>query len=303
MVYTYDVDTIGTVGFKQNNRAALQTAINAAASAGQGFYITQPHGIDTTGLTIPSNSNIRFVGAGALKLAGTNGGTYTSDSHNMLLLNGVSNVVIENARLYGSKELNTLTSGEYGMGINISGACSGIILDSPMIYDNWGDGLYMGSGNSSNVEIYGMRIHNSRRNGISIISSNGLNMVDTEVYNIIDTNPKAAMDFEPNQNSDLLKNIRIVGFKSIRCQNGIAFSFQNVPGATAQVVDIIISDFEDYFCRDSAISTYNLAKGTNSVSGNIAFNNPIYVHSNNVRDTAGWDNSVTVTITNATTIA
>jgi hypothetical protein len=280
MNYDYDTTTITTVGFTQNNRAALQTLINNAAANGRGVYISQPHGIDTTGLTIPSNSNIRFIGNGALKLIGP----YSTDTYNMLLIDTVSNVLIFNPKLYGSKELNTLTTGEYGMGINIRGACTG-------------------SGNPSGLEIQSPRIYNVRRNGISVISTTGLTLSDVEVSNVIDTNPKAAIDFEPNSNADKLSGINVIGFRSIRCQNGLAFSFQNVPGATAQVIGINISGFEDYGCRDSAISYINLAKGTFSVSGSINITYPRYNHSNNIIYNPGWDNSVVVNITNPTTIA
>jgi hypothetical protein len=299
MNYDYDTTTITTVGFTQNNRAALQTLINNAAANGRGVYISQPHGIDTTGLTIPSNSNIRFIGNGALKLIGP----YSTDTYNMLLIDTVSNVLIFNPKLYGSKELNTLTTGEYGMGINIRGACTNIGVYKPMIWDCWGDGIYIGSGNPSGLEIQSPRIYNVRRNGISVISTTGLTLSDVEVSNVIDTNPKAAIDFEPNSNADKLSGINVIGFRSIRCQNGLAFSFQNVPGATAQVIGINISGFEDYGCRDSAISYINLAKGTFSVSGSINITYPRYNHSNNIIYNPGWDNSVVVNITNPTTIA
>lgn len=301
LIYDWDIDAAGiTPGFKNNNRAALQTFINTSTAAGHGCYISVPHGIDVTGLTIPSNANIRFVGDGALKLL-----PYAANAYNMLNLNGVSNVLICDAVLYGSKELNgNAPSGvDNGMGINIVGACLNIGIVKPQIRDCWGDGIYIGAGNASGVEIISPRITGVRRNGISVTSSTGLIIADALVEYVRDAAPKAAIEFIPSSNADKLSGIQVIGFQSVRCQNSLAFNFQNLPGATAQVVDITVSGLVDIGCLDTVITQSNLFKGSNSVSGNIAINSPKYVHSNNAITSSSWDNSVVVAISASTSIA
>lgn len=299
--YVYDTDTISTVGFKQNNRAALQTAINNATSAGNGIYISEQHGIDVTGLTIPTGAQIKFVGNGALKVIGP----VSTNSYTMMQLTAASNVLIENPRLYGSKELQTLapSGNDLGMGIGFSGACSNVVIMEPQIRDTWGDGIYVGPGNSSGIEIISPRIAGVRRNGISVVSANGLVITDCQVMHIQDAAPKSAIDFEPKSNTDVLKGIKLIGFKSIRCQEGLMFSFENLPGATAQVVDITVSEFEDYGCLDTAISMNNLSSGANTVGGAININSPKYIHSANPTGYTNWDNSIPVNISGATSIA
>lgn len=280
-----------------DNTSALQNAINTAASKGHGLYITGAYGISATGLTIPSNANIKFIGGGMLKLL-----PYSTDSYDMLKFNGCQNVVVENPVLDGSKELNGITTGEWGMGLGFYGSTKNVTVIDPVIRNTWGDGIYV-SDQTSNVTIFKPYIAGVRRNGISIISANGLTIYQPVMEAVNGTDPKAGIDIEPNSNNDVLKGIVIVSPRTIRCNLGLSFYFANVPGTKAQAVDIQISDFQDRGCLDTALTWAALNKGTHQVSGHINITSPQFIHSAQTQSHSNWDNSITFNVTNPVTIA
>ena len=106
-----------------NDRAALQAAIDG--SVGQILLITGKSRIDVTGLTLRSDTHIRFAKGASIKLL-----PHNSDSYQILRVWDVNNVSIEAPYLDGSKELNSATSGEWGMGISIAGS-SNVTITSP----------------------------------------------------------------------------------------------------------------------------------------------------------------------------
>ena len=81
-------------GFSNDNRAALQAAINDTASKGQGLWIDGKFGIalDSThpSITVPSGANIKFLPGAALKLL-----YHNLESYDVFRVDSASNVTIE----------------------------------------------------------------------------------------------------------------------------------------------------------------------------------------------------------------
>jgi len=274
-------------------RAALQSALNSATSQGKGLLVTQPYGasLNSNGnvLEMPSNSFIKFAGNGCIKLL-----PHSATDYAMLMIDGKTNVNIFNPRLDGSKENNSASGGEYGMGISMYNA-SNVIITKPQIIDTWGDGIYIGGDGTpnTNIEIWNPYIADVRRNCISVISANGLKIWNAELTRAMDTNPKCGIDFEPNNNSNVLQNIDLYSPKTIGCNLGLEFALQGLVGANPQNVSINVWNWEDINSRDTALSRYDLNKGSYSVTGRVKFRQVWYVKSNIIKDFAApYDNSV-----------
>lgn len=299
MNWDYDTSYTNASGYGTDQTANLQNAINTATAAGKGLYITKPYGITIDGLTIPSNAWIKFLDGGGLRMLH---GDY-SNGYAMLLLDGVSNVTIENALLDGAKERNTTTGGESGMGISVYDSSNVTIID-PVIRNTWGDGIYLGGTNgNSNITIWRPDIAGVRRNGISVITANGLTIYKPTMANVTETNPKCGIDFEPNDNTNVLQNINVYSPTTIGCNLGLEFSIQGMVGSTAKTVSINVYDWTDIHSTDTALNRYDLAKGSYSISGSINIHNVKYVKSNILHDYAApYDNSVTWSVTNETSI-
>ncbi len=191
-----------------NDRAALQAGIDG--SVGRILLITGKSRIDTTGLTLHSNSHIRFAKGSSIKLL-----RHNTDSYQMMRVWDVSNVVIEAPFLDGSKELNSATSGEWGMSISIAGA-SNVTITSPTMVACWGDGIYIansysGSGAvSKSITINNHLSDGCRRQGATITSGNGITFNNQVWQNTKGTYPQAGLDIEPDNNSAVLRAIRTV---------------------------------------------------------------------------------------------
>lgn len=151
-----------------------------------------------------SNSTIRFVGDGALRLANQG----RPQSHIIYIANGVQNVNIYNPVLEGDRLTNT-TIGEHGWGLTILQS-SNIRVIGGTFTNMFGDGIYIGMkwGTTDgtvpgNIYIEKPVIRQCRRNGISLTSGENVLIVNPEIYNIGDYGgitgamPKSGIDIEP----------------------------------------------------------------------------------------------------------
>jgi parallel beta-helix repeat protein len=212
-------------------------------------------------------------------------------------------VTIENAVIDGSKEMNSATTGEWGMGIGLYDASNVTIID-PVITNTWGDGIYVGGASKcTGIKIYRPYIGGCRRNGMSVISADGLDVYHPTFERINDTNPKAGIDFEPNDNNAELKNINIYSPRTIYCNLGIEFYLSQLPGPKAKVVSVNIYDYVSI--NDGEVLNFlALAKGSYSVSGTIKVNGVRYIKPNFAGKTiTNWDNSIALAVTNETTVS
>lgn len=263
-----------------DSTAPIQSAINFAASVGCILSIARGYPINVTGLTIPSNSHVKFARGGALTLLAHN-----ATSYQILRIWDAQNVMIESPTIDGRKDLNLATTGEWGMGISICGSTNVRVID-PETRNCWGDGVYIGAsstgGQAWTQDVRIVRHHDtgSRRQGMSIVSVRGC-VVDHPVWeNISGTPPSAGLDIEPNDNTNLLEGIRVVNPITRNCVFGIQIWLAALPGATNKYIDIEIIGHRDAGSA-SACSVSSLAMGSNVVAGRIEFMTPTWADSLN----------------------
>ncbi|SAK71904.1 Pectate lyase superfamily protein [Caballeronia pedi] len=258
-----------------NDRVALQAAIDG--SVGQILLITGQSRIDSTGLTLRSNTHIRFAQGASIKLLAHN-----TDSYQMMRVWDVSNVNIESPHLDGSKSLNAATTGEWGMGISIAGS-SNITITSPTTIDCWGDGIYIANSYSvDGVTSKGVTVSNHladgcRRQGVSIISGDTINFDHPVWQNIGGTAPGAGLDIEPNDNTAVFRAIRIVSPKTLGCAGpGIQVDLGSLAGPVAKTVDIQITNHIDNSLIDGPFNVGGMAPSGYIVAGTITTTNPVW---------------------------
>lgn len=226
-----------------DDTAALQKAVNGAV--GKRLVLSRVYRLTSAGLTVPSNSHIVFTSNARLELL-----AHSAKNYQILRIHDVGNVLIESPNINGRRDLNTVTGGEWGMGISVCGSTGQVRIIDPVTVNCWGDGIYIGStskqGYCEDVYIRNHRADNNRRQGMSVISVKRL-VVDSPVWtNTNGTAPQAGLDIEPNFKTDRLDFIRINNPKTINCVgSGIKVVLIALAGATERVVDIQISGHED----------------------------------------------------------
>ena len=297
-------DYSGSTG--TDNRALLQSAINAAASVG-GLIIDGQYGIsfDGTdngrGLSIPSNFELMFTNGSSISALAHNNSIYQ-----MLRIWSASNVKITNATLNGRRDLNAAVTGEFGMGIDIR-ASSDVIITNPVTNNMWGDGIYLGrisSTSSVRIIINNPRADNCRRQGCSITSASDVVINNPEWTNTNGAPPQAGLDIEPNGNDDTIGKIRIVNPKTVNNTGaGILVYMGTYAGAVAKTVDISIDNHTDDGSGVGA-KCDKVKTSLGAVNGSINFNNPIWRNSKtNAFLQTEWDeNGPKVVVTNPTVV-
>jgi hypothetical protein len=288
-----------------NDRVALQKAIDG--TVGQILQITGKSRIDATGLTLHTNSHIRFATGASIKLLAHN-----TASYQMLRIWDVQNVTVESPYLDGSKELNSAVNdpndGGAGMGISIAGATT-VNITSPTTIDCWGDGIYIANSYntvttpSNGVTIANHMANGCRRQGATITSGANITFQSPTWQNIGGTMPSAGLDIEPNNNNGVLQNIQIISPTTINCRMGILIYLGFLPGPVAKNVTIAITNHHDTGSTDCAFPVGGLELNGYTVSGLITSNNPTYTKSKNGFIKSDWDAAgPTVEVTNVTTV-
>jgi hypothetical protein len=269
---TFGVKGDGTT----NDRLALQRAIDG--TLGKTLVITGRSRIDAQGLTLRTGSHIRFAPGASLKLL-----AHKADDYQVLRIWDVERVVVENACVDGSKELNAAIGGEEGIGISIVGS-SQVTLISPTTINCWGDGIYIagsyghGLPYANNISVLDHHASGCRRQGVSIISARDV-VFDHPVWtDIAGTAPSAGLDIEPDHNSNLLENIRIISPYTRNCTVGILVWLDALPGPVPRNVTIMISNHHDETSRDAAFSVSGLRLRGRVVTGLITSVSPVWEH-------------------------
>lgn len=159
-------------------------------------------------------------------------------SYNIFQATG-ENIRIEgHGCVIGDKEMHTGTEGEWGMGINLSGAVN-TLVKGITVKDCWGDCVYVG-GRSRNVQMENCKLDNGRRQGISVTKADSVTIRNCLIMNVCGTNPQYAIDIEPNIR-DTVDHVIIKNVEVENCVGGIVIS--NIPrkkkaGATIGSVTI-----------------------------------------------------------------
>lgn len=258
-------------------------AINNALAAN--LHVIFPSGqyrVQPTGFSLRSNQVVEFRGGASIKLLAHN-----TDTYQIFKVFDVNNVKIINAYLDGSRELNSASSGEFGMGISICGSTN-VIIDNATTIGCWGDGIYIGSTKttglsySKNIIINDHYAYNCRRQGMSVISVKTLKC-NNPIYDTINgTSPQSGFDIEPNSNTQSLEDIIINNPTSISCSGyGGVVSLENFSGAsTVNNVSIIVNNHKDYGSFGGIEVAAVNTSSTSGISGEIVFNNPVWSNNN-----------------------
>jgi hypothetical protein len=286
-----------------NDRVALQNAIDA--SVGKVLLITGKSRIDVSGLDLRNNSHIRFASGASIKLL-----PHNSSSYQVLRIWDVSNVIVENAYLDGSKELNSAynnpNSDANGVGFSIAGA-SNVTLTAPTTIDMWGDGIYLANSfytvtnPPQNITVNNHVATGCRRQGVSITSGSNITFNSPNWSNIAGSAPSAGLDIEPDNNNAVLQNINIVSPTTSNCHYGILIYLGSFAGPQSKQISINISNHHDTAAGHCGMEINGGVWNGYSVTGSIVCTSPTYTNSPAGYELDTWNaGGPTISVTNIT---
>lgn len=123
------------------------------------------------------------------------------ESYQFFNVRGRENIEITGGKLIGDRETNTITTGEFGHGIDVRN-CKNVLIHNVEITQMWGDGIYLGGTvggiNNTNVMIQNNTIEFCRRQGISVVAGVDMDISGNRIRDIAGTAPAAGIDIEPN---------------------------------------------------------------------------------------------------------
>ena len=158
-------------------------------------------------------SNTRIINNGIISLLPTN-----KDRHYVLWCNNVENVTIKGGKIIGDRNNHQGRTGEWGYGICAT-RTSNLEIIGVEVCNCWGDCICLGVDNS-NVLISGCKLHDSRRQGITVAGRENIKINKCRIYNIKGTEPQSAIDIEPDAYGKI-KNVDISDIEIKNCKVGI----------------------------------------------------------------------------------
>lgn len=177
----------------------------------EGTYYLALSENDQSGIIVPSNTEVILNGIIKLK---ENGYSH----YNILDVYGNNVSLHGRGEIIGDKSIHTNNEGEWGMGLRIRSSDRVCIYDIS-ISNCWGDCVYIGY-DCGKVYVNNCKLHNSRRQGISITSAKSVYITNCEIYNIIGTAPQHGIDIEPNANQTV-DSVFINNTNIHNCMGGI----------------------------------------------------------------------------------
>ncbi len=253
----HTVDREGTVGGSyfgstgkgggkgRNSTAELQAMINAVPeSGGEVFIPAGTYLIDAEkSVWLKDNVTLTMAPDAILKAIPNK-----AESYAVLRVADVRNVKISGGIILGERNDHSGTSGEWGMGIRITGS-KDIVIQNTVVKDCWGDGFYIGSGTkgvlSEDIQLIDVQADNNRRQGISLISGRNISIVRPRLTHTNGTPPAAGLDIEPNKVTDRIENVEIVDAYTEGNAEGIVISLQKLNGSK-NPISIRIQNHQDY---------------------------------------------------------
>lgn len=199
-----------------DDTAAIQSALDASSFVyiPDGTYMINGDqagfGDRTSGGIKPNNGQIILMSNNATLKAITN----STGFYNVINIYNVENVRIIGGKIEGERDTHNGTYGEFGYGISVR-AAENVTIDGVESFDHWGDSICIGYDgatervNCNNVNIQNCKLHNSRRQGISIVGGSNITIRDCEIYNINGTAPQHGIDIEPDGDYGYAKNVVI----------------------------------------------------------------------------------------------
>ena len=184
---------------RTDDTIAIQKTIEYVSARGggmvfipQGEYLIDPD----ISVVLKSDINLNLAANASLRAKPTSSG-----NNAVVKISNVSNVTLAGGSIIGDRSAHLGASGEWGMGIKITGSNNIHIIDVS-ISDCWGDGIYVSGSSqksySENTLIERVMCDNNRRQGLSIISVKGMTVKDSDFINTNGANPQSGIDIEPN---------------------------------------------------------------------------------------------------------
>jgi polygalacturonase len=198
---TINVKNKGALGNgSHDDTAAFQAAVNALPSSGGTVYV--PAGRYMINALKPiqmrSHTRLRLDPSAELMVIPNSAGRY----HVVKVWN-VNNVEIVGGKMTGDRSRHKGTTGEWGYGINISGA-SKVLVHNVTLSEFWGDGMWIGATGwgsslvrSNYVTVNNVVSSHNRRQGLSIGPSQHVYIANSTFKNTQGTLPEAGLDIEP----------------------------------------------------------------------------------------------------------
>jgi len=163
--------------------------------------------ISKPGLRLRNGSQVYFQKNSQLRMSPT-----ASSQYYMILLLDVQDVYLKNVNLMGDRNNHLGTTGEWGMGIYISG-CKNIKIEGAYITNCWGDGIILTKDGwnkaSQDIHIINSLIDSNRRSGITIGSGIDVHIENTIMQNSNGPSISSGFTIEPNDRTNDVNNITV----------------------------------------------------------------------------------------------
>ncbi|MHB1315293.1 MAG: right-handed parallel beta-helix repeat-containing protein [Christensenellales bacterium] len=213
-----------------SNVAALNKALEWASQNGirkvklkkATYYVDGQHdrvySVSDKSITIPSNISFDLGGSTLTQVPND------KEGYAIFTIIGSSNVTLSNGKLVGDKAKHKFTNApshthEYGFGIDIRGGID-VTISKLDIYNMTGDSILIGGKDTSlaqggtiseNVTVSNCKLHDNRRQGLSIMGARNVSITGCTIYNIgksNGTNPSCGIDLE-NELDWPIESVRI----------------------------------------------------------------------------------------------
>ena len=250
-------------GKSSNHTSELQAMINSVPDSG-GEVVIPPgtYLIDAVkSIWLKSNVTLTMAPGAILKAIPNNAEYYA-----ILRVSDVQNVKISGGVLLGERNEHLGRSGEWGMGIRITGSKDVLVQDT-VCNEFWGDGFYIGEGangrTSENIRLIGIKADQNRRQGLSLISGRNIEISGAQMTNTHGTAPAAGIDIEPNNVRNILDNVTITDLYTSGNQGaGILISSGALAGTRNAVSIKVINHRDDGSDRGMQISSKGVVPGS-----------------------------------------
>ena len=193
-----------------DDTAAIQKAIDRVG--GKGGTVLVPDGVYMVNaiapaqLALKSRMTLKLSPGAALKAIPN-----AEQAYSILTISGASDIAVIGGTLEGDRDHHQGNTGEWGMGIRITGGASRITISDVTVKKMWGDGFYIDG--AKDVAICSVTADFNRRQGLSIIDAEGVLVTNSVFKNTRGTRPSAGIDLEPDQETQSIQNIRITRSK------------------------------------------------------------------------------------------
>ena len=193
-------------------------------------------------------SNTTLINHGVIKILPNN-----LQRNYIIWCDRVKNVTIQGGKIIGDRQEHIGSEGEWGYGICAT-RTTNLNINKVEIEQCWGDCICLGVDNS-NVTISYCKLHDSRRQGITVAGRENIRIKKCKIYNIKGTDPQSAIDIEPDANGRIT-DVCIEGVTINNCKIGILAygGADNVVISNIRIKNVSVSSLFD--CQDAFYFAY-----------------------------------------------